>query len=103
MPYSKSYLFLCLVFFVIIFSLVAADIHVPPPPIPKINLSPMINPLTDKQISAFDKDQDGFFSAAELRHVIITLGKNVTHEEVNEIIKEADVDGNGLVNYKEFF
>jgi len=27
----------------------------------------------------------------------------VTNEEVNEIIKDADVDGNGLVNYKEFF
>jgi len=34
MPSSKLYLFLFLVFFVIISSLVAADIHVPPPPIP---------------------------------------------------------------------
>jgi len=63
----------------------------------------MVNPLTDKQISEFDKDQNGFFSAVELHHVITTLGKKVTNKEVNEIIKVADVDGDGLVNYKEFF
>ena len=28
---------------------------------------------------------------------------NQTNKEVNEIIKVTDVDGDGLVNYKEFF
>jgi calmodulin len=50
----------------------------------------------------FDKDQNGFISAAELRHVMINLGEKLTDEEVNEMIREADVDGDGQVNYEEF-
>ena len=42
----------------------------------------------------FDKDGKGFISAAELRHVLRTnLGeKPPTDEEVDEMIREADVD-----------
>ncbi|CAM6035712.1 unnamed protein product [Sphagnum compactum] len=50
----------------------------------------------------FDKDQNGFISAAELRHVMINLGEKLTDEEVNEMIREADADGDGQVNYEEF-
>ncbi|XP_044477063.1 calmodulin-like [Mangifera indica] len=50
----------------------------------------------------FDKDQNGFISAAELRHVMANLGEKLTDEEVKEMIQEADVDGDGQVNYDEF-
>lgn len=50
----------------------------------------------------FDKDQNGFISAAELRHVMTNLGEKLTDEEVDEMIREADVDGDGQVNYEEF-
>ncbi|KAJ8646861.1 hypothetical protein MRB53_008609 [Persea americana] len=43
----------------------------------------------------FDKDQNGFISAAELRHVMTNLGEKLTDEEVDEMIREADVDGDG--------
>ena len=48
----------------------------------------------------FDKDGNGFISAAELRHVMTNLGEKLTDEEVNEMINEADTDGDGQVNYE---
>ncbi len=50
----------------------------------------------------FDKDQNGFISAAELRHVMTNLGEKLTDDEVDEMIREADVDGDGQINYEEF-
>ncbi|KAM3304161.1 calmodulin-like [Capsicum chacoense] len=50
----------------------------------------------------FDKDQNGFFFVAELRHVMTNLGKKLTDEEVEEMIREVDIVGDGQVNYKEF-
>jgi calmodulin len=50
----------------------------------------------------FDKDGNGFISAAELRHVMTNLGEKLTDEEVDEMIREADVDGDGQITYEEF-
>ena len=50
----------------------------------------------------FDKDNNGFISAAELRHVMTNLGEKLSDEEVEEMIREADVDGDGQINYEEF-
>ncbi|SAL94865.1 hypothetical protein [Absidia glauca] len=53
----------------------------------------------------FDKDGNGYISAAELRHVMTslgTLGEKLSEEEVDEMIREADVDGDGQINYEEF-
>ncbi|KAF1896316.1 hypothetical protein Lal_00018599 [Lupinus albus] len=64
----------------------------------------------------FDKDQNGYISASEvligewlypyafrtLRHVMINLGEKLTDDEVEQMIKEADLDGDGEVNYDEF-
>ncbi|XP_034662746.1 calmodulin-related protein 97A-like [Drosophila subobscura] len=50
----------------------------------------------------FDRDLDGFISPAELRFVMINLGEKVTDEEIDEMIREADFDGDGLINYEEF-
>jgi calmodulin len=49
----------------------------------------------------FDKDGNGQISAAELRHVMHNLGEDLDPEEVNEIIREADLDGDGQIDYKE--
>jgi len=96
-------------------------------------------------VQVFDKDGNGFISAAELRHVMTNLGEKLTDEEVSipsaflawfmkvshlnayllldlqvdEMIREADIDGNelkrlsnawshvraigdGQINYEEF-
>ena len=48
----------------------------------------------------FDKDGNGFISAAELRLIMTNL--SATDEEVDEMIREADIDGDGQINYEEF-
>lgn len=46
------------------------------------------------------QDGNGYISAAELRHVMTNLGEKLTDEEVDEMIREADIDGDGQVNYE---
>ena len=50
----------------------------------------------------FDKHGNGFISASELRHVMTNLGEKLTDEEVDEMIREADVDGDGQIGFEEF-
>ena len=54
----------------------------------------------ERAFRMFDKDGNGFISAAELRHVMTNLGEKLTDEEVDEMIREADIDGDGQVNYE---
>ena len=55
-----------------------------------------------KAFKVFDRDGNGQISAAELRLVMNNLGEKLTDEEVDELIREADVDGDGHINYEEF-
>lgn len=60
---------------------------------------------TDKDIliaafRLYDKDRKGFISPAELRDVMTNFREKWTDEEVNEMISEADIDGDGQVNYE---
>ena len=50
----------------------------------------------------FDKDGNGFISKAELSYVMTNLGERLTVQEIDERIREADIDGDGQVNYEEF-
>ncbi|KAI8437083.1 hypothetical protein MSG28_010442, partial [Choristoneura fumiferana] len=50
----------------------------------------------------FDKNNDGLISSVELRHVMTNLGERLSEEEVDDMIREADLDGDGMVNYDEF-
>jgi len=50
----------------------------------------------------FDKDDDGFLTVGELRHIMTSLGDKMTNLEVDDMVREADRDGDGKVNYQEF-
>ena len=50
----------------------------------------------------FDKDGNGLISKAQLTTIMATLGDTLSNEEIEEMIIEADVDGDGFINYEEF-
>ena len=47
----------------------------------------------------FDKDGNGMISASELKHIMTNLGENLNDQEIGEMIREADSDGDGMINY----
>ena len=51
----------------------------------------------------FDKDGNGVISARELKHVMANMGETLSDTEVEAMIGEADLDGDGCINYAEFF
>mmetsp|Transcript_13489 Transcript_13489/g.22220 ORF Transcript_13489/g.22220 Transcript_13489/m.22220 type:complete len:153 (+) Transcript_13489:62-520(+) len=50
----------------------------------------------------FDKDVDGHISKTELHLVMTNLGEKLSEEEADELVSQADGDGDRLLNYKEF-
>ena len=50
----------------------------------------------------FDRDGNGYVTSHELRCVMTTLCEETSPEEIEEMIKEADIDGDGQVDYQEF-
>lgn len=50
--------------------------------------------------SLFDKDGDGTISSDELGVVMRSLGQNPSDQELDDLIKEVDIDG--MVNYNSF-
>ncbi|XP_048764701.1 calmodulin-A-like [Ostrea edulis] len=50
----------------------------------------------------FDKDGNGMIEKSELLRVATTMGEPLTDEEAEQMIKIADTNNDGLINYKEF-
>ena len=50
----------------------------------------------------FDKEGNGFISTLELSAVLQNIGEVLSEEETDELIAEADIDGDGNINYEEF-
>ena len=65
--------------------------------------------LTQEQIEdfrgvfeMFDVDNDKTISVKELSTIMRSLGQNPTEEEVSNMMKDADTDGNGDIDFYEF-
>jgi calmodulin len=68
----------------------------------------MVSALTDEQLEElktafdmFDKDGDGI-SREELEDAMKTFGKAPTPEELDEMMRNADEDGSGTIDFQEF-
>ena len=69
----------------------------------------MVDQLTEEQIaefkeafSLFDRDGDNTITTKELGTVMRSLGQNPTEAELQDMINEVDVDGNGTFDFPEF-
>lgn len=56
-----------------------------------------------KAFRLFDDDDTGKISFKNLKRVAKELGENLTDEELQEMIDEADRDGDGEISQEEFF
>ncbi|KAI0987780.1 hypothetical protein GJ496_009047 [Pomphorhynchus laevis] len=52
--------------------------------------------------SFFDQDCNGQISAEELRAIMLLIGEQLTEEEAQEMLKDADRNGDGIVDYSDF-
>ena len=50
----------------------------------------------------FDKAATGFVPCKDLREVLISLGEKLQDEEIDEMIRAADVNGDGQISVEEF-
>ncbi|XP_023235437.1 calmodulin-like [Centruroides sculpturatus] len=50
----------------------------------------------------FDRDNTGYIIVAELRHVLTNLGEKLTDEEMDELLREVEIDNEGRIKYQEF-
>ena len=50
----------------------------------------------------FDKDKDGYITIKELGEIMTNLSQTPTEAELQDMINEVDIDGNGTIDFKEF-
>ncbi|XP_016949598.1 calcium-binding protein 4 isoform X1 [Drosophila biarmipes] len=50
----------------------------------------------------FDKHNRGYITASDLRAVLQCLGEDLDEEDIEDMIKEVDVDGDGRIDFYEF-
>jgi len=68
----------------------------------KVEFGPFTIEETRECFQAFDLDDNDFVGAGELRRVFQHLGEEVTDEEIDEMIRMCDQDGDGQVDEEEF-
>ena len=49
------------------------------------------------------QDGNGFINRQELGYVMENLGEEMDKEEIEFLINEIDLDGDGQINYEEFY
>ena len=50
----------------------------------------------------FYKDKDGYITTKELGDIMKNLGQSPSEAELQDMINEVDIDGNGTIDFKEF-
>mmetsp|Transcript_24919 Transcript_24919/g.18832 ORF Transcript_24919/g.18832 Transcript_24919/m.18832 type:complete len:131 (-) Transcript_24919:21-413(-) len=56
-----------------------------------------------KTLKELDREGSGLISASELRYILTNMNEKMSDEEVDELMNQSDVDGDGCVNYEDFY
>ncbi|XP_062163482.1 probable calcium-binding protein CML16 [Alnus glutinosa] len=51
---------------------------------------------------SFDRDGNGYITAAELAGSMAKMGHPLTYRELTEMMREADTNGDGVISFNEF-
>ncbi|XGW12438.1 hypothetical protein V3C99_013274 [Haemonchus contortus] len=66
----------------------------------------LLNPREERELrevfGVFDKNGDGMISADDLQMAMQSLGEKLSEADANDMIKEGDVDRDGMINFHEF-
>lgn len=73
----------------------------------KLMSSKVLNVETDdsdmrEAFKIFDRDGNGFIDHNELKSVMAKLGEVLTDSQISQMMKEADTDQDGKINFEEF-
>ncbi|KAL3824044.1 hypothetical protein ACJIZ3_020073 [Penstemon smallii] len=71
--------------------------------LPDINEEILINQDQLMEVfRSFDRDGNGYITAAELAGQMAKMGHPLTYRELSEMMREADVNGDGVISFNEF-
>ena len=59
-------------------------------------------PPPPAQFKLFDPNRTGFIATAEIQQILGTVHADISPNELDEVVKELDLDGDGRISYKEF-
>ena len=48
----------------------------------------------------YDRERKGYITSGEFRQIVSQIGDNVTPEDIDEMVKEADLNKNGRIEYE---
>lgn len=60
------------------------------------------DPMTElrEAFRVFDKEGKGYIESSNFRHIMTSMGEVMSPDEIDELIKEADKDGDGKIKYE---
>ncbi|XP_010528031.1 PREDICTED: probable calcium-binding protein CML16 [Tarenaya hassleriana] len=71
--------------------------------LPDLNEEVLINQEQLMEVfRSFDRDGNGYITAAELAGSMAKMGHPLTYRELTEMMKEADTNGDGVISFQEF-
>ncbi|XP_045467798.1 neo-calmodulin-like [Harmonia axyridis] len=68
----------------------------------KKNLKPMTEDDLKLCFAIFDKDSNGQIGTPEIRHVAADVGGKYNDEEIEDMLREVDADGDGRISFDDF-